>query len=195
MRKPYQLKLITAPVIEPISLTEAKTHARIDNDAEDALINSYIKAAREWCEGYQRERAYLTQTWEMSFDYYPWFPIEIPKYPVQSITSIKYFIENGGSGTETTWNASNYFTDLNSIPARIVLSENGDLPKDDLVPLGGFRIRFVAGETTANNIPASIKSAMYLLVAHLYENREASVEKALSEIPFGVKILLGIDRW
>jgi hypothetical protein len=33
-----------------------------------------------------------------------------------------------------------------------------------------------------------------LLVGHLYLRREESTEKALAEIPFGVKALLGLDR-
>lgn len=197
VRKPYQLKLITAPASEPVDVTAAKLAARIDIDDDDTLVEAYIQTAREWCEQYQKERAYFTQTWELSYDRYPVFPIEIPKYPVQSITSIKYFVEDGTStGAENTWASSNYFVDLDSIPARISLSEVGNLPIDDLVPLGGFKIRFVAGESSVDDIPETIKTAIKLTVAHLYENREAVLTGTIaSELPFGVKALLGIDRW
>jgi hypothetical protein len=34
-----------------------------------------------------------------------------------------------------------------------------------------------------------------MLVAHLWRNREASAEAALTEVPFGVKSLLDTMRW
>jgi uncharacterized phiE125 gp8 family phage protein len=43
-------------------------------------------------------------------------------------------------------------------------------------------------------VPASLKSAIKLLVAHYYENREASAEKALTEIPLGVERLVWLHR-
>ena len=38
------------------------------------------------------------------------------------------------------------------------------------------------------------KSAIKLLVEHLYENRAASTEKVLTDIPMGVRHLLSLDR-
>ncbi len=45
---------------EILTLTEVKTHLRVGSDAtEDALITTYITAAREYVEGYQN-RVYLS---------------------------------------------------------------------------------------------------------------------------------------
>ena len=49
---------------------------------EDALITGLIKAAREYCEGYQN-RAYITQTWELILDAFPDSVIQIPLPPLQ----------------------------------------------------------------------------------------------------------------
>jgi uncharacterized phiE125 gp8 family phage protein len=188
----WQLNLITAPTSEPVTTTEAKLAARIDTTADDALVGLYIKTAREWCESYQHQRAFLTQTWEQSYDYYPAFPIELPLAPVQSVSQITYTVEDG---TVNTWDASNYFVDTASIPARIALAPLGLIPTATLAPLGGFKVRFVAGVTSSALVSESVKTSIKLLVSHLYENREASAEKTLSEIPFGVKAILGMDRW
>jgi hypothetical protein len=40
------LSLITPPVLEPISVQEAKEHCRVDLTDEDALIDGYVQAAR-----------------------------------------------------------------------------------------------------------------------------------------------------
>lgn len=45
-----------------------------------------------------------------------------------------------------------------------------------------------------DDVPEHIRSAILLMIGHLYENKEASIDKALNEIPFGVKALLSMDR-
>lgn len=40
------------PITEPVTLAEAKTQLRVEFDEDDALIASYITAAREWAEGF-----------------------------------------------------------------------------------------------------------------------------------------------
>ena len=37
---------------EPVTLNEAKAQCRVEHNADDDLIQSYITAAREYCEGF-----------------------------------------------------------------------------------------------------------------------------------------------
>ena len=46
----------------------------------------------------------------------------------------------------------------------------------------------------ADDLPEEIRAAILLMIGHLYENREAGTERALQEIPFGVKSLLDMNR-
>jgi uncharacterized phiE125 gp8 family phage protein len=48
---------------------------------------------------------------------------------------------------------------------------------------------------TGTSVPAPVKAAILLLVAHLWKNREASAEVTLTEIPFGVKTMLSTIGW
>ena len=40
-----------------------------------------------------------------------------------------------------------------------------------------------------------MKSAIMMIVAHLWRNREMTAEAALNEVPMGVKALLDSVRW
>lgn len=194
------IKLITAPTVEPITLTEAKDHCRVDGTDDDTLITSLIVAAREYVEGYQN-RALITQTWELVLDAWPdGDSIELPLPPLQSVTSLKY---KDSAGAETAWAATNYIVDTDSYLGRLVLADDISWPSDELYPAGGIRIRFVAGYPPTGsgesidydaNVPQKIKQAMLLLVGHWYENREAVAAGSMTEIPLAVNALLSQDR-
>ena len=59
-----RLKVIVPPASEPVSLQEMCAYLRLDCDEEQSLIGQLIKAARQYCEDFQR-RAYLRQTLEL----------------------------------------------------------------------------------------------------------------------------------
>lgn len=157
-----------------------------NSNVEDTMLSALITVAREYCETITR-RALATQTLELILDDFPSDYIELPKSPVQSITSIKY---KDSTGTETTW--TDYVSDVDKLPA-LIMPEYGDsFPSFTPYPSGAVRIRYVAGHTT--DIPKSIKQAMLLLIGHLYENREDTVAKKLENIPLGIQSLLSTYR-
>ena len=45
------------------------------------------------------------------------------------------------------------------------------------------------------SVPAPVKSAILMIVSHLWSNRDAAAEAALTEVPFGVKAMLNTIRW
>jgi uncharacterized phiE125 gp8 family phage protein len=185
-------KLITAPEKEPVTLQEAKSHLRIESNDEDVLVTGLIEAAREWCEGYQN-RAFITQTWEIALDSFPSENhIEIPKPPLQSIESVKYY---GTDETEYTFSADSYCVDTYSEPGRIVLKFGETWPSDMLRTANGVIIQFTVGYgDTVASVPEKVKQAIKVLVGQLYENREATDIKELKEVPFAVRDLLGLER-
>jgi uncharacterized phiE125 gp8 family phage protein len=159
--------------------------------AEDDLLESDIAAAREYCEEFQN-RAYLTQTWELWLDSFPGRDyIELPRPPLASITSVKYY---NTANTEATMTASDYFVDTKSEPGRVVLTYGKSWPSTTLRPANGVCVTFVAGETAAASVKKKWKQAMLLIIGHLYEHREDSVERALQNIPLGAQALLYQDR-
>lgn len=182
------LKTTTAISTEPVTLTEVKTHLRIDGSTEDTYLTALITVAREYCETVTR-RALTTQTLELILDDFPNCDyIELPKSPVQSVASIKY---KNSAGVETTWDTVNYVADVDKMPAVVMPIYATPFPSFVPYPSGAVRIRYVAGHKSDGVIlPTSIKQAMLLLIGHLYENREDTVTKKLENIPLGIQSLL-----
>jgi uncharacterized phiE125 gp8 family phage protein len=177
------LRLITAPVDEPVSIETAKSFLRVDHSNDDTLIASLVKAAREKGEDLAR-RAFITQTLEQIFDEWPsdgvfalWRP------PLQSVTSIKY---TDSDAVEHTLSASDYTVDINSQPGQVWID---NVPSDELTDSGGIVVRFVAGYgVTAASVPERIKIAILSLVAYWYETRD------IGNIPSGVNEMFVGER-
>lgn len=187
------LKLITAAIIEPVTLAEAKLHLRVDHDDEDTLITNLIKVARELVED-ATWRTLLTTTWELRLDNWPGMPLQMPKAPLQSIVSIKYMDEDG---LETTVASTVYDADTYSEPGRLFFKKDQVWPSVNLYERGGVRIQFKAGWLAAANVPYKIKAAMQLLIGHLYENREeVIISSGLTPVvlPAGVNALLASEK-
>lgn len=181
--------LITPPAAEPITLAEAKLHARVDLDADDTLITGLVITAREEVERVSCH-ALLTQTWEQVMDNWPaGDEIRLLHPPLQSVISVKYIDTDG---VEAIWDPAHYLVDTDNTPGRIVLRSGQGWPAASLRPVGGIRIRYVAGWANAGLVPQSFKQAMLLLVGQWYENREAAGDSVGEKagIPFGVSTLL-----
>ena len=160
------LRLITAPLVEPVSMETAKAFLRVDHTLEDALIASLITSAREQGEELAR-RAFITQTWEQVLD--DWPPKDsllVLRPPLQSVTSVKYY---DTANAEHTW--TDYVVDSRSDPGRIHFNST---PGTTLLESGGLVVQFVAGYgAAAQSVPARIQDLILALVAHWYENRES----------------------
>lgn len=187
-------RVTVPPTIEPVTLAEAKAQCRVDASMtdEDALIASYIAGAREICEGMDW-RAYLTQTIEL---WLPGWPtdgkIELPRPPLQSVSSIVYYDTADAAATLAT---SVYFVDTVSQPGRVRLRSKQSWPGATLRDYNAICVTYVAGWTAAAAVPEKIKQAMRLIIGHWYENREDATVGAVSRtIELGARMLLTIDQ-
>lgn len=188
-----RLKLVTAPAAEPLSVSQLKTHLRIDHNDEDDDLTALIVEAREKLESDMR-RAFITQTWRMSLDGWPTLDeILLPRPPLQSVTSVVY---KDSEGNSTTWSSSAYIVDTDSEPGRIVLAYGETWPSLTLYPANPIQITFVAGYgDAADDVPGNVKRALKLLCGHWYENREGTVSGTIvRDIPMAVESLIWMDR-
>lgn len=158
----------TSPAIEPVSVDEVKTFARIDGTSEDSLIANFIQAIREKSERYLW-RAFIEQTITMKMDFWPGEVIELPQPPLISITQVATLDEDD---TETVYSSSNYFAVTESEPGLLVINNDASFPTNDDRTKGGFEIQYKAGYGTgSDDVPQTIRIGIMAWVTYLYENR------------------------
>lgn len=167
-----QWTLVTGPTLEPITIPEAKLHARISHTSEDGLLNSYIKTARETAEEYM-SRGIYTQTWKLTLMAWAdviWLPRAAP---LQSAT-VAYYDANNALQTLST---SIYDVDTVSRPGRIVRKANQNWPElaSDRQS-GKIEITYIIGWTTVALIPERIKHGIRMFVTYLDCDREGLEE-------------------
>jgi uncharacterized phiE125 gp8 family phage protein len=196
-------KRLTGPSVEPVTLDEAKAFARIDTGYDDALVTSLIVRAREHCEAITG-RQFITATYGLLLDRFPTWcrpdvyrvterregtDIIVPRPPLLSVDSITYLDTAGASQTVAT---SDYVVSTYDDPGRIALA-NGKTWPQTLEQINAVTVAYTAGYgAAATAVPESIKQAMHMLVAHFYENREATASIATipRELDFSVKAIL-----
>lgn len=162
-------KVITEPTVEPVTAEEVKIFARIDGLDEDDLIEGFITTVRKQIELYLGQ-SLITQTIRLTMDTWESRIIELPMSPLISITSIETLDEDGVS---TTYSSDNYYTITDSLPGKLVIKKDADLPSNEDRYYGGYRITYTAGYgSTASSVPQPIKDAMMTGVTKLYETRD-----------------------
>lgn len=165
----YAPELVTAPEVEPLELVDAKRHARVRHDRDDALFTeTLIPAARRYVEN-QCGLALIEQEWKAAFD--SWDDVKglrLRPHPVAELVSVKVW-----DGSEfATLDLSDFQLVTGRRPALVFTADNAS----PLIPLrrrAGIEITFQSGYgENAAAVPADLRLAMGQLVAHWYENRE-----------------------
>jgi len=180
------LTLITAPTAEPLTLQEVKEHCRVSDNADDAPLRLYAKAARQAVEEYTG-RQLMPATWELALDGFPDCEIYLPKPPLTSVTSVKYY---DGDGALQTLDAADYEVSTTQALGRVAPVYGVTWPDTD-VGLDKVKVRYAAGYADAATVPAALKEAILLLTGDWYANRENVVSgTTVAKFPYAVEWLL-----
>jgi uncharacterized phiE125 gp8 family phage protein len=158
---------ISGPAVEPITLEEMKAYLRVDDDdgTQDELITGLVKAARLMVEAASR-RILIEQHWRVVLDRWPTDgTILLPLSPLIAVDAITV---TDASGTASDVPASAFATDALSDPPRIAVADGPEPGK----PKHGISVALRAGYGVAPEaVPATLKLAIRILVAHWFENR------------------------
>ena len=190
------LRRVTQPIVEPVSLSEAKAHCRIDSNEDDTYVASLISAAREWVEDYIDRTLVYTQ-YQMRLDKFP-PEIELPRPPMAvagTATAVTVTYIQNATGQTATLETSRYRVDRDSTPG-VIRNLYGQSWPSYLDDQGSVTVTWWAGfGDSGSAVPVRARHAMLMLVSTWYERRTAVDNVGAGEVPFGVKSLLDSVSW
>ncbi len=156
--EPLQVSVIRASDVsaEPISLTSAKAFLRVSTTADDDLISSLIKAAREYAEK-RTGRSLVKKSYVLGLNRFPnlYFDgtaiIDLRFPPLTTCNEIRYI---GSDGTETTLSSGTDFqVDFISEPGRVSpLGSNLFWPATKYGVMNAVRIFYTAGYESKSDL-------------------------------------------
>ncbi len=165
----YGLVLQTAATSEPVTLDEVHKQLSLgDITAHDAMLTSYLKAARGAVERYTG-RQLVTATWDYQIDRFPCGldAILLPKSPLASVTSITYLA--AADGASTVMSSSDYRVITSAEPGYVVPAWEDVWPSTRPIA-GAITVRFVAGAAVAA-VPEELKGIIKMMVTNQFEGR------------------------
>lgn len=178
----YSLRRIGSDV-GALSLGLVKDHLRVDGDEEDDLILNYLDAAVGYCETFTG-RSIADSTWRLTTFSAPPAILLLPRPPVLSVERVSFLLPDGPEEVDP----SEYTVELDADDEPGVLHFRAP-------PRARVRVEYRAGYETRADMPGAIRSALLLMVGHLYANREDVVLGVTpSQLPQGTNALLWGER-
>lgn len=190
---------VTADITsEPVELEVVKGYIRSQTGvtAEDTILNTMIKTARQKCEEYKgvavaEKTISLTVCGDDIID----SRFVIPVYPVISVESITPYDNTGAAGTALTQGTDYYEYGVQNREVEILEKWfTVGVGAEDIVQ---YIIVFKAGygDDDTEELPEGFKMAIYKQVASWYINREDYLPVLSSEVKDMLDELFGINVW
>lgn len=168
MRYAYDLVQTSAPAAAAVSAADLRAHLRLDSTDQDTYLEALISAATRSIE-LEANVQVITATWTLKLPDWWADRINLPRGPLQSVTSVQYVDDQGATQTLAT---ANYDVVTAADLGRIHTADGATLPTVDDVPQA-VTITYVAGFGDAGtDVPADVLHAIKLLAAHFYAHAE-----------------------
>lgn len=169
---------------EPITRQEAKDYLKVDSTDDDTFIDTLISAVREFVEE-ETSTALVVRNYIEYRDKWPVKPdvIEL-QMNAEIIAAVQYLKD--GSYVTLALDTDYYQSNFNGLPK---LEPKGNWPNDIDDRLNAVKVTYSATPLQGSINPA-LKQAMYLLLAHWYDNRSAVTYGTAIELPIGYKRII-----
>ncbi len=176
------VSVAVAASASPVSLAEMKEHLRVTHTMEDRQIQGLIDAAVASVSG-ELGRAIAPQTMREALQY-PTRDTYLSVPPAQALVSVDYY------------DAANVLQSADLGDFEFYASEDWAFVRSDAWPATYDRPDAVIlqYDVGSDDTPPGIIHALKMMVGHWYENREATSESAVKEIPRALEYLLGLHR-
>lgn len=175
--------LVTPPARLPVSLAEAKAHCRVDHDDENVRIEAMIATAASFMDGWHGVLGLcmVTQVWREVCADWPGdglMPLRLTPASATPAPVIRYYDADNALQTVPALSVTGPFAaaqctyaKINSAWARPVLFDRPD----------AVQVDYTAGFGAPQDVPISIRQALLMLVADMFENRATKVDARMVE--------------
>lgn len=181
------LELQAGPVEEPVTLAELKNSLRVDETADDLLLNSLITAARLSIET-SSGTIMINQSWSFYRNAIRGKgAVHLPLSPLQTVDEIRL---HHSDGTTSTLSEDEYSVDPAKTAPKVQF-RNTTTSKVCNQELNSIEIRFTAGfGASATVVPDDLKQAVLMLASHWYEQRGHGGLGVINDIPASVNAII-----
>lgn len=213
----YGIVVVTPPASAPVTTAEMRAWLRLNHTAEDSILDDLVAAAVDQFET-EAQRPVLATVYRQHLSRWPIGsgvaglpPLIAAGYPpavlataagissvypgqvvlgragVTAIAGVSRTLADGTYQSLTGWSA-----DLVTPPARVTLAAVPDpVTTAAGVPVSpvGY-VQYTAGWADAAAVPKRVKTAIRLLAAHWYRNREAFTERKLDRLAAGWRTIV-----
>jgi uncharacterized phiE125 gp8 family phage protein len=188
------LTVATPPAIYPVSLAEAKSHLRVDEDFldDDSYIQSLVAAATDHVEGVS-DRSLIRRQYRMRFDLFPAWDIPLPRPPIAYGPIEVTYVPSDGVYSPVSY--TNFREDRDATPAVIRPQWNGTWPTTRGAE-NDVTVTYWAGYGEDSiSCPAPARHCILMIASHWYSTRESVIQGGMNPVPMAVEILLGAINW
>jgi uncharacterized phiE125 gp8 family phage protein len=177
-------QLLATPLLEPVTLDEARDYLRLDSEDEDELLASLIRAARHLVEAASGQML-IHQTWRLSLHGWPVMGrLRLPLEPLDAIIAARV-LDAQGNAQEV--DLTLLAVDAGARPPAILAI--GAVPQPGR-KLNGIEIDVRVGHgATPADVPPQLRLAVLKLVAHWFENRGDATGERVAAMPGEVTAL------
>lgn len=173
-----KLTVVTPPLVEPVSLDEAKDYLRVDIADDDPILTRIITAAREFLSGWAG-LTFIDTVYAERFNRFPigsTTPIKLQRPPLTDVTEITYI---DGDGATQTWDSAEFQFDIFARPGLVLPVEGFAYPVTAFRTFNAVTVAFTAGEGAAgSDVQAKHRQAILWLCEHMYEQRDIEITGA-----------------
>lgn len=176
----------TPPATTPVTLAHVQEHLHLltlDTQTQTYLTSLIARAT----DSFERDtgRALIEQVWTLTLDDFPDGTIQIPRPPLLSVASLKYY---DSDGVQQTYSTDDYRVHTAGLFG--ILEPVDAWPTAD-DRLNAVEVVFTAGYgDEATDVPDSQQQGILILIAHWYFNRETVSPVSLMPIPRTVQDII-----
>lgn len=150
----------------PVTLAEAKAHARVDEGIDDDRVTGMLRMCTELAQTILGGKQIMPATLALYLERFPCGrEIRLPMPPLVSVTSVQYVDQAGGT---QTLDASKYVVDAVSEPGRVYLKHTEAWPTTECGNINAVTVTYQAGYAS---VPYCIKEGILAGLAYMYAYR------------------------